>query len=227
MDLDLGEKKYWEVLKLAQSVKKNPAKYSKALAGKNVAMLFAKNSTRTRVSFEVGINQLGANAIFLSSSETQLGRGEPIKDTARVLERYVDGIVARLFAQQDLAHLAEYCHIPVINALTDFYHPCQALGDLLTILEQKKSFRKVKLCFLGNGSDNVAHSLILSSALTGLNLSVACPKNAMPDGRTRWASSPWTGRRGKTRSSEESPSKSPESQKTGPTSTLRQTRSAE
>lgn len=145
------------------------------LAGKTLAMIFEKSSTRTRISFEVGMYQLGGHALFLSSANTQIGRGEPIKDTARVLSRYVDGIMIRTFSQQGMEELAEYASVPVINALTDSYHPCQVMADLLTVKEHKGNYTDQVYCWIGDGN-NMANSWINAAAVFGFELRVATPK---------------------------------------------------
>ena len=150
------------------------------LAGKTLGMIFQKASTRTRVSFEVGMYQLGGNALFLSSRDLQIGRGEPIQDTARVLSRYLDGIMIRTFAQQEVEDLARYGSIPIINGLTDYAHPCQVLADLMTIRERKGSFKGLKLCFIGDGN-NMANSLIVGCIKVGMSVAVACPAAYSPD----------------------------------------------
>ena len=150
------------------------------LAGKTLGMIFQKSSTRTRVSFETGMYQLGGNALFLSSRDLQIGRGEPIQDTARVLSRYLDGIMIRTFAQQEVEDLAKYGSIPIINGLTDYAHPCQVLADLMTIRERKGSFRGLKLCFVGDGN-NMANSLIAGCIKVGMAVSIACPTAYQPD----------------------------------------------
>lgn len=150
------------------------------LKGKTLAMIFQKSSTRTRVSFEVGMFQLGGHALYLNAGDLQLGRGESIADTGRVLSRYVDGIMIRTFAQSDVAELAEYAHVPVINGLTDLLHPCQILADLLTIREHKGKLTGLKLAYLGDGN-NVCHSLLFGCAKTGMNISVAAPEGYLPD----------------------------------------------
>ncbi|MDR0804235.1 MAG: ornithine carbamoyltransferase [Oscillospiraceae bacterium] len=150
------------------------------LRGKTLGMIFAKASTRTRVSFETGMYQLGGNALFLSSSELQIGRGEPVRDTARVLSRYLDGIMIRTFAQQEVDDLAEYGTIPVINGLTDYAHPCQVLADLMTIREYKKKLDGLKFAYIGDGN-NMANSLIVGALKTGMSISVASPKGYEPD----------------------------------------------
>ncbi len=155
-------------------------KFSRVLENKTLAMIFEKNSTRTRVSFETGMLQLGGHALFLSSSEIQLGRGETIADTARVLSRYNDGIMIRTFAHQKVVELAKYADIPVVNGLTDSYHPCQALADYFTIFEREKDISKVKLTYIGDGN-NVANSLLIGAAILGTDITVACPKKFEPE----------------------------------------------
>ena len=149
------------------------------LAGKSLGMIFEKSSTRTRVSFEAGIYQLGGQGQFLSSRDLQLGRGEPIEDTARVLSRYLDGIMIRTFEQEKVELLAKYATIPVINALTDYAHPCQVVADLLTIREHKGTTEGKKLAFIGDGN-NMANSLIVGGLLSGMEVAVACPKGYEP-----------------------------------------------
>ena len=145
------------------------------LKGKTLGMIFSKSSTRTRVSFEVGMYQLGGHALFLSSNDIQLGRGETIYDTANVMSRFIDGIMIRTFKQSDVEDLAKYGTIPIINGLTDLTHPCQALADFLTIYEEKKKLEGLKLTYVGDGN-NVTHSLLYAAALSGMNMSVATPK---------------------------------------------------
>lgn len=149
------------------------------LAGKTLGMIFQKSSTRTRVSFEVGMYQLGGQALFLSSRDLQIGRGEPVEDTARVLGRYLDGIMIRTYSQKEVEDLAKYSGIPVINGLTDYEHPCQVLADLMTIREYKGTLEGLKLCFIGDGN-NVANSLIVGGLTVGMSVAVACPKNHLP-----------------------------------------------
>lgn len=150
------------------------------LAGKTLGMIFQKSSTRTRVSFEVGMSQLGGSALFLSSRDLQIGRGEPVEDTARVLSRYLDGIMIRTFEQKEVEDLAEYGSIPIINGLTDYAHPCQVMADLMTIRERKGSFKGLKLCFIGDGN-NMANSLIVGCIKVGMAVSIACPAGYEPD----------------------------------------------
>ena len=152
------------------------------LKGKTLAMIFEKNSTRTRVSFETGMFQLGGHALFLSGKESQIGRGEPVSDTARVLNRYCDGIMIRTFGQEEVEELARNTDIPVINGLTDFCHPCQVLADLLTIREHKAALEGLKMCYIGDGN-NMANSLIVGGLKTGMEVAVACPEGYDPDPR--------------------------------------------
>lgn len=157
------------------------------LSGKTLAMIFTKSSTRTRVSFEVGIQQLGGYGLFLNSADIQLGRGETIEDTAKVLSRYVDGIMIRTFKQQDVEDLARYGSIPIINGLTDLLHPCQILADLMTIYEKKGKLQGLKLAFIGDGN-NVANSLLIGCSKLGLHVSIGCPKGYEPDPQVlQWA----------------------------------------
>ena len=149
------------------------------LAGKTLGMIFEKSSTRTRVSFEAGMYQLGGQALFLSSRELQIGRGEPVQDTARVLSRYLSGIMIRTFAQQEVEDLARFGSIPIINGLTDFAHPCQVLADLMTVREYKGRLEGLKLCFIGDGN-NMANSLIVGGLKIGMSVSVACPAGYEP-----------------------------------------------
>ena len=149
------------------------------LAGKTLAMIFAKSSTRTRVSFETGIYQLGGHGIYLSGKESQIGRGEPPEDTARVLSRYCDGIMIRTFHQEEVETLAKYAHVPVINGLTDFAHPCQVLADLFTIRERKGTLEGLKLCYIGDGN-NMANSIIVGGLTCGMHVSVATPAQYRP-----------------------------------------------
>ena len=172
---DLSVAETGELLGLAGEVKADPARYAHALAGKTLGMIFQKSSTRTRVSFEVGMFQLGGGALFLSSNDIQLGRGETISDTARVLSRYVDAIMIRTFAHQDVVDLARYGTAPVINGLDDLVHPCQILCDLLTVREHLGGPAGRKIAYVGDGN-NVAHSLLYGGAKTGCNVTIASPK---------------------------------------------------
>jgi ornithine carbamoyltransferase len=170
------------LLEASIQFKANRGKASEPLlGGQTWALLFSKPSTRTRVSFEVGIRELGGNVIFLAQSDIQLGRGEPIIDTARVLGRMVHGAVIRTFAQSDIEQFAEYSQIPTINALTDDEHPCQILADLLTVLERRGRLDDLKVCFIGDGSNNVAHSWIWAAERFGFELRIAAPENYRPE----------------------------------------------
>ena len=150
------------------------------LEGKSVGLIFQKSSTRTRVSFETGIFQLGGQALFLSSRDLQIGRGEPVQDTARVLSRYLDGIMIRTYEQKEVEDLARYGSVPVINGLTDFCHPCQVLADLMTIRERYGMLDGLKLCYIGDGN-NMANSLIVGGLKMKMKVSAACPKEYRPD----------------------------------------------
>jgi len=179
--LDYSRGEIEEILNLADQLKyeqKNgiPHNFPK---GKTLAMIFEKNSTRTRVSFEVGIFQLGGHGIFLSSASSQMGRGEPIADTARTLARYCDCIMIRTYAHETAEELALHADIPVINGLTDRYHPCQVLADLMTIREHKSRLQGLKLCYIGDGN-NMANSLIVGGLKCGMDVSVACPEGYAP-----------------------------------------------
>ena len=168
------------LLELAADIKTNPARYRQTLAGKTLAMIFQKSSTRTRVSFEVGMYQLGGAALFLSSRDIQLGRGEPLSDTAQVLSRYVDGIMARTYGHDDVLALARHGAIPVINGLTDLLHPCQALCDLQTIRERFGETRGLKLAYVGDGN-NMAHSLMFAASKAGMDFACAAPEGYWMD----------------------------------------------
>ena len=179
--LDLEQKDIIGLLNLADQLKyeQKHGIPHKHLEGKTLGMIFQKSSTRTRVSFEVGMYQLGGQALFLSSNDLQIGRGEPIEDTARVLSRYLDGIMIRTFAQKEVETLAEYGSIPVINGLTDFCHPCQVLADLMTIREYKGHLDGLNMCYIGDGN-NMANSLIVGCLKCGMNVSIACPADYQP-----------------------------------------------
>ena len=174
---DLGTDEIVEIFKLSAELKKHLKEgvTHHLLKGKTLAMIFSKSSTRTRVSFEAGMYQLGGYPMFLCASDIQLGRGETIRDTAQVLSRYVDGIMIRTFRQSDVEDLAKYGFIPVINGLTDLMHPCQALADLFTIYERKGCLKGLKLAYVGDGN-NVVHSLLHGCAKVGMDIAVACPK---------------------------------------------------
>lgn len=179
--LDLSGEEIIDILNLADQLKyelKHGIPHPH-LKGKTLGMIFQKASTRTRVSFETGMYQLGGYPLFLSSHDLQIGRGEPVQDTARVLSRYLDGIMIRTFEQKEVEDLAEYGSIPIINGLTDFCHPCQVLADLMTIREFKGSFDGLKMCFIGDGN-NMANSLIVGCLKVGMAVSVACPDGYRP-----------------------------------------------
>lgn len=186
---DLSKEDIFDILNLADQLKyenKHNIEHHH-LKGKTLGMIFQKSSTRTRVSFEVGMYQLGGSALFLSSKDLQIGRGEPVEDTARVLSRYLDGIMIRTFDQKEVEDLAEYGSIPIINGLTDYCHPCQVLADLMTIREFKKSFDNLKFCYIGDGN-NMANSLIVGMIKIGIECTVACPKGYEPNADVmKWA----------------------------------------
>ncbi len=176
---DFSAQEIEKLLELAAAMKSGQYD-KKPLAGKTLAMVFTKSSTRTRVSFEVGAYQLGGNALFLSSRDLQLGRGEPIKDTARVLSRYVDGIMIRTFAHADVEELAHYSTVPVINGLTDFLHPCQALADVMTVREAFGTWEGKVVVWIGDGN-NVANSWLNAAGVLGFELRLACPEGFEPN----------------------------------------------
>lgn len=179
--LDLSKEEILDILNLADQLKyenKNGIEHH-ILKGKTLGMIFQKSSTRTRVSFETGMYQLGGQALFLSNRDLQIGRGEPVQDTARVLSRYLDGIMIRTFEQKEVEDLAKYGSIPIINGLTDFCHPCQVLADLMTIREFKGRFDGLKMCYIGDGN-NMANSLIVGGLKVGMEVSIACPKDYQP-----------------------------------------------
>lgn len=180
---DLSSGELFEILDLAAEFKsetKSGKKHEKRLEGKTLGLIFQKSSTRTRVSFEVGMYQLGGYPLFLSGRDLQLGRGESIKDSARVFGRYLDGLMIRTFKQSDVEELAEYSGLPVINGLTDYCHPCQVLADLLTIKEYKGGFNGLKATYIGDGN-NMANSLIVGCLKAGMSFSVATPEDYRPD----------------------------------------------
>ena len=183
--LDLTKEEIIDILNLADQLKyelKHNIPHPH-LQGKSLGMIFQKASTRTRVSFETGMYQLGGYPLFLSSSDLQIGRGEPVQDTARVLSRYIDGIMIRTFEQKEVEDLAKFGNIPIINGLTDFAHPCQVLADLMTIREFKGQFDGLKMCYIGDGN-NMANSLIVGCLKVGMSVSVACPDGYHPARRS-------------------------------------------
>lgn len=187
---DLNKSEILDLLNLADQLKyetKHGIEHH-LLKGKTLGMIFQKSSTRTRVSFETGMYQLGGQALFLSNRDLQIDRGEPVQDTARVLSRYLDGIMIRTFEQKEVEDLAKYGSIPIINGLTDYCHPCQVLADLMTIREHKKSFDGLKFCFIGDGN-NMANSLIIGAITMGMECAIACPDDYKPDAEImKWAS---------------------------------------
>lgn len=177
---DLSVQEIEDIFSLTDKLKKDKSKFGRALAGKTLALIFQKPSNRTRVSFEVGMYQLGGYSIYLSPQELNLGIRETIKDVAKTLSRYVDGIVIRTFAHRDVIELAKYATIPVINGLSDLMHPCQALSDIYSIKEKLKNVKGKTLSYIGDGN-NVCNSLLYACAKCGLNMKVACPKRYAPD----------------------------------------------
>lgn len=187
--MDLTEKEITDILNLADQLKyeKKHGIEHHILKGKTLGMIFQKSSTRTRVSFEVGMYDLGGSALFLSSRDLQIGRGEPVEDTARVLSGYLDGIMIRTFEQSEVEALAEYGSIPIINGLTDYCHPCQVLADLMTFREFKGNFHGKKMCYIGDGN-NMANSLIIGGIKMGMKVAIACPDAYKPDAEImKWA----------------------------------------
>ena len=187
--MDLTREEILSVLNLADQLKyeRNRGVFGDYLKGKKLGMIFQKSSTRTRVSFETGMYELGGYALFLSNRDLQIGRGEPVEDTARVLSRYLDGIMIRTFAQKEVEDFAHFGSIPVINGLTDYCHPCQVLADLMTIRERKGAFKGLKMCFIGDGN-NMANSLMVGAIKTGMSFSIACPRGYEPDAELmKWA----------------------------------------
>ncbi len=178
--LDFSSEEMHTLLQRASELKSGKESASCPLIGKSIGLLFDKTSTRTRISFQTGIYQLGAQAIYINTKDMQLGRGETVEDTARVLARYLHGIVIRTYAHSTIEKLAENAGIPVINGLTDLHHPCQALADAMTIMEKKGQLKDVRLAYIGDGN-NVANSLIEAALLTGLDLVIACPRGYDPD----------------------------------------------
>ncbi len=179
---DLSIAEVYEILDLAKTLKEQLKRGEEhhILKGKTLGMIFQKSSTRTRVSFEVGIWQLGGMGLFLSANDLQIGRGEPVKDTARTLSRYVDGIMIRTFSHDEVKELAQYATVPVINGLTDLLHPCQALTDMLTIREHKGELKGLKMAFIGDGN-NMVHALMHACAKVGMDIAIATPESYTPD----------------------------------------------
>lgn len=179
---DISQKAIIEILDLTQKVKSDRAAYADALKGKSIGLIFQKPSNRTRVSFEIGMVQLGGYAIYLGPDEINMGGREAVKDVARVLSRYLDGMVARTFKHEDVAELAKYATVPVINGLSDFAHPCQAISDMFTIKERFGKLSGIKMAYIGDGN-NVLNSLMCASAKVGLDLAIATPKGYEPDAK--------------------------------------------
>lgn len=180
---DLSEKELQDILYLAKRLKANKQKFINSFRGRTLALLFNKPSTRTRVSFEAGIHQLGGNTIFLTEKEIQIGRGESIADTAKVLSRYLDSIIIRTFKHQHIIEFSQNSSIPIINGLTDLLHPCQIVSDIFTVLEKKRFLKGLNLSYIGDGSNNVAHSWLLAAGKIGINLKIATPAQYQPDSK--------------------------------------------
>ena len=178
--IDWKSKDILDLISHASKIKKHPEKYFGILKNKTMLMIFEKPSLRTRVSFEVGMTQLGGHAIYMDTKDSPLGEKESLADTAKASSRYCDIIMARLFKQENIEELAKNATVPVINGLTDIFHPVQILSDLLTIYEKKGKLKGLKLCFVGDGNNNVTHSLLLGCSLMGIDISVGCPKEHMP-----------------------------------------------
>ena len=200
---DLTHDDFVKLMELSAKIKRERGtpEAAKPLAGKSIGLIFAKASTRTRVSFEIGVQELGGYPIYLESGKTQMGRGETIPDTAKVLERYLHGIVIRTFAQSDVEGLAANSKYPVINALTDDYHPCQVLTDMFTMLEYKGKLEGLKMAYLGDGASNMANSLMLVCQLAGVDIAIAAPEEYRPNeeimkrnlgtGKCSWTTDPY------------------------------------
>ncbi|MBU0682966.1 MAG: ornithine carbamoyltransferase [Candidatus Omnitrophota bacterium] len=177
---DLSREEIFSILRLTQKLKKKPLAKKHKFRNKTLALLFQKPSNRTRISFEVAMVHLGGYVLYLSPREIEMGKREPVKDVARVVSRYVDGIVGRVFSHKDIYELAKYSEVPVINGLSDLAHPCQALSDIFTVLEKKKTLRNVTISYVGDGN-NVLNSLVMVCAKTGVNIKIACPKGYEPN----------------------------------------------
>ena len=186
---DYNEVELYGMLLLARELKEKQKKRvpHKLLDGKSVALIFEKSSTRTRVSFEVGVCQLGGQPLFISSGTSQMGRGEPIKDTARTIARYCDGVMIRTYGQEIVEEFARFSSVPVINGLTDLFHPCQIMADILTVIEQKGTYEGLKFAWIGDGN-NMANTWVEAAAIFGFDLTLACPKGYEPDAKVlEWA----------------------------------------
>ena len=178
--LDLSANELQRLIKRSIELKSGVDANKRSLIGKSIGLLFEKSSTRTRVSLEVGVYQLGGKSIYMNPKEIQIGRGETIHDSAKVLSRYLNGIIIRTYSHNTLTEFASYASIPVVNGLSDLHHPCQALADLMTVYEKKGKLKGLRLAFIGDGN-NVAHSLIEAASLTGMHIILACPKGYEPD----------------------------------------------
>ena len=178
--IDLDSASILDLINYAAKIKKQPEDYYEALPNKIMLMIFEKPSLRTRVSFEVAMTQLGGHAIFMNTKDAPFGEKESIADTAKTSSRYCDVIMARLYKQEDIKELAKYSSVPVINGLTETFHPCQILSDLLTIKEKKGKLKGTKLSFIGDGNNNITHDLLLGCSTVGMDISVGCPKGLMP-----------------------------------------------
>jgi ornithine carbamoyltransferase len=193
---DFNEIELYGMLTLARELKEKQKQgvSHRLLDGKTVALIFEKASTRTRVSFEVGVFQLGGHGLFMSSGTSQMGRGEPIKDSARVMSRYCDGVMIRTFGQEIVEEFAQYSTVPIINGLTDLFHPCQIMADLLTVIEHKKTYEGLKFAWVGDGN-NMANTWIEAAAIFGFDLALACPNGYEPDATVlEWAQTKAPGR---------------------------------
>ena len=179
--IDWNSEDIIDLISFASKIKKSPEKFYKSLPNKTMLMIFEKPSLRTRLSFEVAMMQLGGHAIFLDAKDSPLGEKETIADTAKVSSRYCDIIMARMYTQESFEELAKNATVPVINGLTDTFHPCQILSDLFTISEKKGKLKGLKLSFLGDGNNNVTHSLLIGCSKVGMNISVGCPKKLFPE----------------------------------------------
>jgi len=193
---DFNKIELFGMLTLARELKEKQKQGlpNRLLDGKTVALIFEKASTRTRVSFEVGVFQLGGHGLFISSANSQMGRGEPIKDTARVMSRYCDGVMIRTFGQEIVEEFARYASVPIINGLTDLFHPCQIMADLLTVIEHKRTYEGLTFVWLGDGN-NMANTWIEAAAILGFDLRLACPQGYVPDAEVMaWAQAKAPGR---------------------------------
>src|SRR3989344_3075453 len=178
--INLDNDSVGDLISHALKIKESPELYSESMKGRTMLMIFEKPSLRTRVSFQVGMHQLGGHTIVMETKDTPFREKESISDTAKASSRYVDIIMARLYRQEDIEELAEHSAVPVINGLTDTFHPCQILSDMLTIHEKKQKLKGLKLVFVGDGNNNIAHDLLLGCSAAGMNISIGCPEGARP-----------------------------------------------